>query len=246
MPSEASALFGWDARQHSMRRKIQILPPVKGIQHIVNCCGIGVESAQIAVDQLLANGVSAIVNLGIAGGLDTALKTGYSVIASEALLFDMNNISGPWQAEYSSATRAQSILESERIAVSRGPILTSKRPILTGDFKVSLFKQTGALVVDMESAVIARSANQANIPFFGLRTVCDSAHVTVPSDVLSCLDQNGNIQIVGLLRSLVQKPAQLIGMLQLCRLFINARKALGCAWRILVEKNLPQALIHKS
>jgi hypothetical protein len=57
--------------------------------------------------------------------------------------------------------------------------------------KRALFDRTKALAVDMETAAVARAANQSGLPFFAFRIICDPANVSVPEALFRCVDEKG-------------------------------------------------------
>ena len=246
MASEAVTLFGRSAWGFSKGRKLRTVSIKNGGHHFVTCAGIGVENARVAAERIVSEGAAALASIGLAGGLAPDLHTGHVIIASEVLQLNTAGSTVSWQADTDGAALAHASLRADRMAVDSGAILTANQAILTCRHKESLFKRTRALAVDMESAAVARVAHQACIPFFGLRTVCDTAHMTIPQELFSCLDQNGSIQIATVLRSLARRPALLGDMLQMGRIFSSARKALKHAWRILVKRQLLRTLAEKT
>ena len=243
LKAEADALLGraisWDHHE----RKRCVLQVQDELQLVVTLAGIGTVKAEQAANDLILSGVKAMANVGLAGGLDPDLKAGQIVVASDVLQIEADESQGSWTADNAGAAQAHKVLGSDGIAFRNGTILTTQQAILTRDQKASLFKQTRALAVDMESAAVARVASRADIPFFGMRAVCDPAGVTVPGELFNCLDQNGNIRISGVLRVLARRPTLLGDMLRLGRTFSIARAALKRAWQVLVKNGLPQTLI---
>ena len=73
--------------------------------------------------------------------------------------------------------------EVERPAEAR--LHTAEKVVATGAAKAELFARTGAWLVDMEQADIARVAADAGLPFVGVRIVSDEAHEDLPHDLLS-------------------------------------------------------------
>ena len=73
--------------------------------------------------------------------------------------------------------------EAERPAQAR--LHTAEKVVATGAAKAELFARTGAWLVDMEQADIARVAADAGLPFVGVRIVSDEAHEDLPHDLLS-------------------------------------------------------------
>jgi nucleoside phosphorylase len=208
----------------------------------VTCAGVGVENARIAARSLISEGVNALASIGFSGGLDPVLKTGHIVVAIDLLQFDAENLTGPWHASAAGVALARDSLIAEGLTVHCGTTLTTSRPILTCDHKESLLRQTRALAVDMESAVVARTAQQENIPFFCLRVICDPAQSTVPRELSMCLNNSGGIQLALLVRNLARRPSMVFDLLRLGRYYAVARSALRTAWRVQVKNKLPYEL----
>ena len=236
MASEANVLFGrqtWSRLANG--QKICSVPlEDKGILGKAVCSGIGLQKAQMAAELLVSEGVSALASVGLCGGLEPALATGQIVVASGVMQIDSDNINGPWNA--AGAGWAGEILRSEGIAVRSGKMISSAIAILTPDHKRELFRRSKAVVVDMESAAVAQVAQRAELPFFGMRSVCDTANQAVPEDLLTCLDPHGSIRFDAVLRNLIRRPTLVKDMWRMSHCFSTARKALKHSWLVLVEK----------
>lgn len=243
LEAEADALLGRTTWRFQNAQKECVLQLQDGLQLIVILAGIGMANAEKAASDLISRGVKAMVNVGLAGGLDPELKAGHIIVAGEILQIDQEDLQGSWIAYAAGAELAHAVLRSNGIVTRSGTILTAQQAILTCEQKESLYNQTRALAVDMESAAVASVAGRADIPFFGLRAICDPADKTVPRDLFSCLNQNGRIQISSVLRNLARRPALFSDMLHMGHTFSIARKALRHAWQLLIKNGLPQALI---
>jgi adenosylhomocysteine nucleosidase len=243
MPSEAGALFGRNVARRLKQKSFEAIPQANNIQTIVTCAGVGLENAKATAFRLATHGVSALASIGLAGGLDPDLKSGHITVASEVQLIGTANPNNRWQVHLGGATMANTILEEAGMAVKRGLILTAQEAVLTSQAKHSLFVQTRALAVDMESAAVARVAHQSGIPFFGLRAICDTAGKNVPHELFNCLESNGNIRIAALLGSLSHRPSLIPEMLRMGRAYSRARKSLKRGWQTLVEQKALELLI---
>ena len=124
--------------------------------------------------------------------------------------------------------------------------LEDDQAVLTIAHKKSLFKKTRALAVDMESAAIARVAQEENVPFFTLRVICDPADEEVPQKLYDCLDKNGNVRPAAVLFSLVRRPSLVLDMQRMGRHFAAARQALKRGWHIQIRNNLPRILAARN
>jgi adenosylhomocysteine nucleosidase len=205
--------------------------------------GPGVENARAAAQWLVEEGVGALVAAGIAGGLHPAMKTGDLVIPD--LIFQKHGEKHCpllWEARCRFAALAYEALTSERKSVHRGPIVTTNQAVLTVENKRALYKRTLALVVDMESAPIARVATEAGLPSFFLRVVCDPVHRTIPRDAFDSIDHRGRIRSFTLLQRLLHRPSLLGDLLTLRQDFVVALASLGHGWKILMNRHPPDLL----
>jgi adenosylhomocysteine nucleosidase len=131
---------------------------------------------------------------------------------------------------------------SDGVSVACGTVVSVPEAVLTVAGKKSLFSQSQALAVDMESAGIARAAKERHLPFFILRAICDPAEEAVPRALSESLDENGGVRPFALLRSLSARPSLLLDMVRMGRHFTAAGHALKTGWRIQMRCGLPHRL----
>jgi adenosylhomocysteine nucleosidase len=101
-------------------------------------------------------------------------------------------------------------------------ILGADAPVVDVKGKAELFTATGAVAVDMESAIVARIAQCHNVPFAILRVIADPAGRSLPSSALNAVGPDGEFDVAGLLARLIANPGQLFA---LARLAADARRA---------------------
>jgi hypothetical protein len=106
--------------------------------------------------------------------------------------------------------------------VHRGDIAGVDRPVLSRFAKARLHRDTGALVVDMESHVAADFAARHGLHFAALRIVCDPAARSLPRTVARAMKPDGGIDALALIGDLIRNPAELA---TLSRLAGEARKS---------------------
>lgn len=104
------------------------------------------------------------------------------------------------------------------------PLIGADHPIVSAADKRSLWQQTGACAVDMESHALARAAAAANIPFLVIRAVADPGHRNVPSWLGGTLGPEGRPDLRRLLAGLAKQPWHLPRM---AVLGLDFRRALG-------------------
>jgi adenosylhomocysteine nucleosidase len=104
--------------------------------------------------------------------------------------------------------------------------------------KAALFKEYGAIAVDMESAAVARAALDAKVPFAAIRAVTDPAQMKIPPTVIESIDEFGRFRPLHLLQSLVRHPGDLLLLVRLGRNFHAARRTLAGVIRLTGEQLL--------
>lgn len=80
---------------------------------------------------------------------------------------------------------------------------------------MSVWRETGALAVDLESAVVASAAEAARIPFLVLRAIADPATREVPSAALIPFSRDENSVLLRLMAELLRQPRQIAALLVL-------------------------------
>lgn len=208
-----------------------------GLNGLVGCCGqiggqrvtlvktgVGMrrarETAGRALDAL--RNVELVATTGVAGALHHGLKVGAIVLAdrlmtrSEESFHPQSVLEVPLQPFRIFA----GALEAGGIAYSAGGLLTSRRAITTVAEKRLAATQSGAVAVDMESAVIAEETHRRGLPFVCLRTILDSAVEELAGAALA--DENGRVRPLTAAKTVVTNPSMLIGAARLMR---NLRKS---------------------
>jgi 4-hydroxy-3-methylbut-2-enyl diphosphate reductase len=141
----------------------------------VHTTGMGRARSHAAVARLRSDPATALVVMGVCGGLDERCEPGDVVIAEELLDGER---SAEERTACPSAQPLAGALERRGIAVRRGAVVSVAR-IAHGERRVEL-RERGAIVVDMESAWLAAGARGR--PLAVIRVVADtpSREVTRP------------------------------------------------------------------
>ncbi|MBV9828337.1 MAG: hypothetical protein JO001_22110 [Alphaproteobacteria bacterium] len=157
-----------------------------------------------------------LISFGVAGGLAPHMRPGDVILSAEVI--------GPeqrWTAAPDFLSQVHDL--AREIGAIDGPVLGSGEIISTKEDKARAWQQTGALAVDMESAIVARAATAASIPFLVLRTVADPSTRHLPPAALIPLTEDGTPAYRQVLRNVIRQPRQ-IGAL--CALARETRQAL--------------------
>jgi adenosylhomocysteine nucleosidase len=145
--------------------------------------GAGSERAFAAV--LMAQKASAICNIGFCGALHDALHIGDVVVGTQVQT-DMRT----WFAKTPHQT-----------AALRGPVMSIDRVAQTAAEKQRL-RQTGAAIVEMDAAGVARAAEDLAVPFYCIRAVSDLANETFSTDFNRALRPDGSFSTARLVLQL--------------------------------------------
>jgi adenosylhomocysteine nucleosidase len=169
--------------------------------------------AMEAASRLVADGATALVSFGLAGGLDPGLRPGMVVIPEKVLCEgEIFAVDADLAARFGGCT-GHSLLAGTSIAADA----KTKRVLLN---------TTGAQAIDLESGSVARIAASYSLPFAVVRAICDPAERNLPPAALIALDQAGAIGFIAVLQSVLRRPGQIAGLLALARDVGRAREGL--------------------
>jgi adenosylhomocysteine nucleosidase len=177
--------------------------------------GVGAASVQRALSWLLSgpliDGVPYRPTLVVSAGFSGALTSGYNVgdliVAEDVCDSDGVCRSVTWPVA--------------SVSYSRGRLLTIRNIVGSPKEKRRLGEQSGAVAVDMETAVVADLCAAAGVPFGCLRAISDNADTYLSENLLALL-QGGGVRPVRLLAAVLRRP-RLIA--ELIRLGADTRKA---------------------
>jgi adenosylhomocysteine nucleosidase len=185
---------------------------------LVITTGMGSSAAAEGARSLVKAGAGALASWGMAGGLDPSLRAGAILLPTEVLGPD--GIAHPCEAGWRNRLAAT-------IQARSGRLLTSARSVGSVEGKAELFRTTGAVAVDMESAAVAEIAEQHGLPFLAVRVVVDSAGDTLPHAVTAAADSEGHLQIWRLMGALALAPGELAPLIRLAQRYRAANRSLA-------------------
>jgi adenosylhomocysteine nucleosidase len=184
---------------------------------LIRLSGIGADNAARAAHALVAAGAGALLSWGVAGALDPDLASGTAVLPTEVLRQGRRfATSRLWRERLRSALQGH-------VRVVAGALLTSDVAVAAVALKASLFRDTQAVAVDMESAAVAEVAADHGLPFVALRVILDTARDSLPESVLRDFAPAARPP----LWSLLCAPADWGRLLRLAAQYRLARRALG-------------------
>jgi len=155
----------------------------------------------------------AVLIAGLAGGLAPDLRPGDLVVASAVLQPDRAGALVPDQALQDRAIKA---LGAGRLPFRVGPLVTVPEPVPTPEAKARLWRETGALAADMESALLLDWAGRRGLPAVAVRAVADGPRDSLPPALLALVAPDGRLR-PGALAGLLVRPGRLQAALTLGR-----------------------------
>jgi hopanoid-associated phosphorylase len=199
------------------------------ISPLVLCSASDPARAEALARDLVAQGATALLSFGIAGGLAPGLRSGDLVIGTA-----VRTSAGGWACDPGLAARLMAALPG----ASRGLVWGGDVIVDTSAAKAALHRDSGADIVDLESAALAAAAVAAGLPFGVLRAVADPAAHGLPPAALVGLDAEGRPAVGPVLRALARSPGQLPALIRLGRQSGTAMAALLAAARALGRGHL--------
>ena len=208
--------------------------------------GIGMrrarESARRVFDGL--RDLDLVIVTGVAGALADHLGIGGLVVADRLITrpgdaaqpHQVVKIAPDWLAAVSTA------LTAAALPFTVGAILTVKFPLTTESDKRRAGHESGAVAVDMESAVIALEATARGVPCVCLRTIMDTVEHELAGAGLA--DEEGNVRMLAAAAALIRNPRMVGGVIRLVRNLRQATNAMAIAVEAVVPRLRPPVSMH--
>jgi adenosylhomocysteine nucleosidase len=180
-------------------------------------------------------GCRCMLSFGVAGGLSPELKPGDCVVASSVI--DVQTL-------YSTDPDWSDRLVEMAPSIRRGAIVGVNSVVQDPGAKRALGKRTGAIAVDMESHLVARSARDQGLAFAVVRVIIDPADRAVPDAALFALKLRGSAYLIALFSELAARPSEIPALLRIAidsyaarSSLIRIRRALGPQFGFAVDED---------
>lgn len=143
---------------------------IYGNQVLLGSTGVGIRRARAGASYIIQkHKPGIIISAGLGGGLSHALKVGDLVVGENVI-----------SLRKSESMKLFCEFPAPDFAHRRGDILTENRFVNDPGLKSSLFKKSGALVVDMETWGVAEAALRSQTPVMSVRSVSDESRERLP------------------------------------------------------------------
>lgn len=186
--------------------------------------GMGGENARRGARLLAEHGAQGLLSWGCAGALAPSLQPGDLCIPLRIVGPDgsTHHVDPDWHRRVVLALPGDTVAHTENL-------LTSTRLIPDAAAKQALGARQNAIAVDMESAAVADCAAEWNLPFLAVRSIADTASMSLPPSVPPATDDAGTVHLSRLLRLAWRHPGQWHGLWRLGRNFQAAVRTLRAA-----------------
>ncbi|MDE2463506.1 MAG: hypothetical protein KGO02_07330 [Alphaproteobacteria bacterium] len=151
------------------------------------------------LESALQQGASAVLSVGLCGGLEPGLRPGTVILATT--IAD--------GATHFACDRRWREAIHRKVLVVEGPLAGSDRILDQPKDKTALRAATGALAVDLESHIAARIAIRHALPVCALRVIADGAGHRLPPAVHVAMTAEGTLSLPRVLGSILRQPAQI-------------------------------------
>lgn len=157
---------------------------VSGKTVINACCGIAKVNAALCTQVLIDNfKPDAVINAGIAGGMDSSVKVCDMVVSTEVLPHDLDlhflkdypPYCGIFRADENLIETAVKICTKQGIKCFKGRIVSGEAFISDNKTKNDIKERLNPFAVDMESAAVGHCAYLNEMPYVSVRCISDNA-----------------------------------------------------------------------
>ncbi|MBM3598806.1 MAG: hypothetical protein FJX35_11365 [Alphaproteobacteria bacterium] len=204
-----------------------IIRELLGPSAAVVCAGGRPMRAEALAGELIRGGARHLVSFGIAGGLAPEFTPGALVISHHVRDGETRH-----QGDADWAARIAAKLAASGLSPVMGMVAGAERAVTNPSEKLALFRSSGAIACDLESAGVARAARANGTPFVVLRAIADPAARTVPEAALVGLREDGSTDIAAVLAGLLRAPGEIVDLIGTA---LEARRALGVLRRASVS-----------
>jgi nucleoside phosphorylase len=189
--------------------------------------GIGPRRTQQTLEKFAQRPFATLLSVGCAGALVPGLTTGQLILAPEVRRWSVRT-----KAQLDQFPMDAKLFSHARIAASlamvphaEGPLFTSANVLYTPKDKAEQGRVTGAIAVEMESAVHAAFAAARGLPFLVLRVILDPAGMAIPV-MKGLMTPEGKIHPLKAAAHMLTHPHHLSSLLELNRARATAAQAI--------------------
>ncbi len=156
----------------------------KGNKIVNACCGIAKVNAALCTQVMIDNfAPDCVINTGVAGGMNSAVKVCDIVISTEVLPHDLDQhfladyppYCGIFKADDSLIRTAEKVCGEFDVKCFRGRIVSGESFVSDNKLKMSIQEKFEPYAVDMESAAVGHACYLNKTPYISVRCISDNA-----------------------------------------------------------------------
>ena len=179
------------------------------------------KSSKEATKKLMRLGVDIVVNFGFAGSVSKNLKNGDIVFVNK--IFNEKNtkltLSNFNQDFFKNLEKKNKFVKCN--------LLTVQKIIGDKGAKLKLVKKFKSIsVIDMEAYYIKEELLKVNIPMLSFKVIFDDLSFDIPSYILECINDSGELKIVHFLIKAILKPKRIFELMNVNFKFSKSKKVL--------------------
>lgn len=157
---------------------------VNGKKIVNACCGIAKVNAALCTQVLIDNfRPDAVINAGIAGGMDSSVKVCDMVVSNEVLPHDLDlhflkdypPYCAVFKADENLINTAVKVCDKQGVKSFVGRIVSGEAFISDNTVKNEIKERLNPYAVDMESAAVGHCAFLNEVPYVSVRCISDNA-----------------------------------------------------------------------
>jgi nucleoside phosphorylase len=187
--------------------------------------GIGPRRTRQTVERFADVPFATVLSVGCAGALVAGLATGQLILAPDVRMLSDEARLDRFPVDPGLLMHARTAASQAAVPVVEGPLFTSAQVLFTPEDKARQGEVTGAIAVEMESAVHASFASARGLPFLVLRVILDPVGMALPI-IKGLTTSEGAVRPFKAMTHVVTHPHHLPMLLELKRARATAAQAI--------------------
>ena len=179
------------------------------------------KSSKDATRKLLKLGVDVVINFGFVASISKKLKNGDIVL--------IDKIFNEKKEKLSTLKFDEDFLKNfkNNFNFVKCNLLTTQKIVKRKKDKLNLTKKFKSVaVIDMEAFYIKKELSKSNVPMISLKVIFDDLSFDIPSYILDCVNEKGEIRIVSFLNKLIADPKRVFDILELTARYYASERVL--------------------
>lgn len=178
-----------------LKSEVEALASLEGAR--IRVSGASAGKAEALARALAEEGATALLSVGLAGGLRPEARSGMLLLPQSVRLPDGSTI----PADAALLQRLQTLLQ-----LPAGPVAAGVDAAIMDPMAKAELARSGAAIVDMETHGVARAARDAGLPWAAVRAVADDCTTALPAWAMGLVREDGSINDAQAALALLKAP----------------------------------------